>query len=79
MSGRSQRGHCGAENGLLFFMLRVHGEGSSGTVNMAWDTAAGPCPILRGGELFSGHEGNIIAPGLRLSSFKQSNVFLPEI
>jgi len=70
MGGRSQRGHCGAERGRLFFMLRVHGKGSSETVNMAWYTAAGPCPIFRGGELFNGHEGNIFAPGLRFSCFR---------
>ncbi len=67
MGGRSQRGHRGAERSLLFFMFRVHGKGSSETVNMTWDTAAGPCPIFRGGELFNGHEGNIIAPGLGFS------------
>lgn len=64
MGGRSQRGHCGAERSLLFFMFRVHGKGSSETVNMTWDTAAGPCPIFRGGELFNGHEGKHHCPRL---------------
>lgn len=76
MGGRSQRGHCRAERGRLFFLLRVHGKGSSETVNMAWDTAAGPCPIFRGGELFNSHEGNIIAPGLWFSCFRPCNLFL---
>ncbi len=75
MGGRSQRGHRGAERSLLFFMFRVHGKGSSETVNMTWDTAAGPCPIFRGGELFNGHEGNIIAPGLGFSCFRPCNLF----